>query len=115
MANRRRALERFLNRTAAHEELSQSEHFKLFLEADDEQLKTTKEAEKQNRQSLVGGIRSWAADAVQQISTSLSSTSTIPKTQADVEFEEICAYIDGLEPQMQVSRSAVPCERVLTS
>jgi hypothetical protein len=108
VANRKRALERFLNRTAAHEELSQSDHFKLFLEADDATLKTMKEAEKQNKQSLVGGIRSWANEAMNQISTSLNSTSTLPKTQADVEFEEICAYIDGLEPQMQVGAFMLP-------
>ena len=98
--NRRRALERFLNRTAAHQELCQSESFKLFLEADDDLLRKRKGADKQSKKSRVGGLVQWMNDTVQQVSTSFSST-TVEKTAEDLEFEAVSSYIDGLEPHMQ--------------
>eukprot|EP00937_MAST-01D_sp_MAST-1D-sp2_P005493 g5493.t1 len=95
--NRRRALERFLNRTAAHADLHCSEHFKVFLEADD--MRVTKGTDKPTKKPR--GLMKWVGDAAAQITTSFSAASSTPKTEADLEFDAVNDYIDSLEPQMQ--------------
>jgi sorting nexin-1/2 len=101
---RQRALEQFLNRTAAHTELVQSEDFRLFLEADDTLLKSRRK--EQSSSSSIGGVGGYLMKSMlgtmQSISTSLTSSNTGPKTQEDVEFDEVSLYIEGLEKKMQV-------------
>lgn len=111
--SRRRALEKFLNRTQNHAELNSSASFKAFLEisdTSDDALAAIKKALKETtplveapkrRHSLDrGGILQWIDETVQQISTTLGNGIALEKTSADVEFEQIETYIDGLEPIM---------------
>jgi len=100
--NRRSNLEKFLNRTACHPELLQSEDFRLFLEADDKQLKRRREIEKQSSRSSIGATFGALFESVQQFSSSLTQSTTVPKTPADLEFDEVSVYVDGLEGKMQV-------------
>jgi sorting nexin-1/2 len=96
---RRRALERFLNRTAAHEELHRSEHFRTFLQADSHAMRATKGADKPGTKKPRGPMK-WFSDAAAAVSN-FGGASSARKTEADLEFEAVSEYIDRLEPQMQ--------------
>lgn len=95
---RRTALERFLNRIAAHPTLQLSEDLQTFLEANEETLaaakKTVIEPRKQQQQS--GGIGRWFKEAFQSASNSLSA----PQEFADPAYEEQKMKIEELKEQV---------------
>ncbi|CAM9090297.1 unnamed protein product [Chrysoparadoxa australica] len=112
---RRKELERYLNRVAAHEELSGSTYFRTFLQADDAGLADTKEvrndsyerAGKTSRHQAAGGnILKWFDEAVTVVKTQVGKQEGA-KTPADIKFDEIQAYVDNLDVQMlNVSKHA---------
>ncbi|CAM9729879.1 unnamed protein product, partial [Choristocarpus tenellus] len=67
---RRKELEKFLNRVAGHDELSSSQYFKTFLQADDAGLADTKDKHKAE-QAPVGArhVLKWWGEAVTHVKT----------------------------------------------
>src|SRR5690554_3985736 len=125
---RRRALERFLNRVAAHAELVACTHFHTFLQADDAGLAKAKEDTKQEKQkkglaqvghakfvvvlvknenltrstrgaSCVCSIQ-WFDNTVTAMSSSAMSREDF-RSAADLQVEEEGQYISLLETQLQ--------------
>ena len=66
---RRRSLERFLLRIAAHQELNTSSIFITFLQATDEALKESKEASKLGIKKMSASLTSWFEGKVNSLST----------------------------------------------
>ena len=121
--SRRRQLERFLQKTAEHEELSKSHYFQTFLQADDAGLLNAKaEAKVQeklnapNRQTQVPGdgtlatrVGAWLEGSVASLSASMqaSQTANVPQTSEDEILESELAHVANLEAQTQnVSKHA---------
>ena len=121
--SRRRQLERFLQQTAEHEELSKSHYFQTFLQADDAGLLNAKaEAKVQeklnapNRQTQVPGdgtlatrVGAWLEGSVASLSASMqaSQTAHVPQTSEDEILESELAHVANLEAQTQnVSKHA---------
>ena len=121
--SRRRQLERFLQQTAEHEELSKSHYFQTFLQADDAGLLNAKaEAKVQeklnapNRQTQVPGdgtlatrVGAWLEGSVASLSASMqaSQTANVPQTSEDELLESELAHVANLEAQTQnVSKHA---------
>lgn len=100
--SRRRALQLFLHRCCLHPELQHSEHLTTFLEATDDALQHFKSDPKNSvAKGARGSIFQWIDETVNTISTSLGASNTnLEKTPADLEVDEMIAYIDGLEPIM---------------
>lgn len=100
--SRRRALQLFLHRCCLHPELQHSEHLTTFLEASDDALQHFKADPKNSvAKGARGSIFQWIDETVNTISTSLGANNTnLEKTPADLEVDEMIAYIDGLEPIM---------------
>jgi len=103
--SRRRSLQVFLTRCVAHPELQHSDHLTTFLEATDDVLQGFRADPKNNAGKGIGArggansIFQWLDDTVQQISTTLGTTSiNMEKTNADIKVEDMVAYIEGLEP-----------------
>jgi len=121
--SRRRQLERFLQQTAEHEELSKSHYFQTFLQADDAGLLNAKaEAKVQEklneprRQTQVPGdgtlatrVGAWLEGSVASLSASMqaSQTAHVPQTSEDEILESELAHVANLEAQTQnVSKHA---------
>ena len=107
--SRRRLLEKFLNRVASHEELSESKYFKLFLQADDGGLAQAKAEQKIKTQGEkktgLASISSWFDDTMNSISISMNAHSNTAETSkdkspADEKIDEVVQYINNLEAQM---------------
>ncbi|OQR93272.1 sorting nexin [Thraustotheca clavata] len=107
--SRRRALQVFLSRCAVHPEIQNSEYFTVFLEAQDDALQHFKqEALTKSKAKHAGsgmGLFQWFDDTiVATISSTLGAQSLAVeklKTNADIQVEDISAYIDALEPIIQ--------------
>ncbi|CAK4410112.1 unnamed protein product [Aphanomyces euteiches] len=107
--SRRRALHVFLCRCAAHPEIQHCDHLTTFLEASDDvlqQFKTDAAAKAKAKTSSGGGgggLFQYLNDTVASISSTLGSTAFVEKlkTNADVQVEDISAYMDALEPIIQ--------------
>ena len=121
--SRRRQLERFLQQTAEHEELSKSHYFQTFLQADDAGLLNAKaEAKVQEklneprRQTQVPGdgtlatrVGAWLEGSVASLSAAMqaSQTANVPQTSEDEILESELAHVANLEAQTQnVSKHA---------
>ena len=110
--SRRRLLEKFCVRLAAHEELSDSKYFKLFLQADDAGLSVAKAEQKlaekaeTKKNARPGGgsfanMSAWFEDTVNSVSLSMAANAEAKeKSPADEKIEEVKAYIHSLEVQM---------------
>ncbi|RHY00046.1 hypothetical protein DYB25_008635 [Aphanomyces astaci] len=106
--SRRRALHLFLCRCGAHPEIQHSDHLTTFLEASDDAL-THFKADKAKGSSSTSsggggnGLFQYMSDTVASISNTLTSTTFLDKlkTNADVQVEDIAAYMDALEPIIQ--------------
>ncbi|KAJ1446303.1 Vps5 C terminal like-domain-containing protein [Pelagophyceae sp. CCMP2097] len=103
--SRRRLLEKFVSRVAAHEELSDSKYFKLFLQADDGGLAMAKAEQKAlvaaEKKSGLAGISSWFEDSVNSINFTIQQSQEMKeKSPADEKIDEVVAYINNLEVQM---------------
>eukprot|EP00904_Undaria_pinnatifida_P001523 jgi/Undpi1/11371/HiC_scaffold_30.g13668.m1 len=102
---RRKELEIFLNRVAAHKELSGSKYFKTFLQADDVVLADTKEQEKAKR-TPVGPhhVLRWFGEVATHVKTQVDKAKkeeNSAKSPADLKFEEMQQYAFNLDAQMQ--------------
>lgn len=97
--SRRRSLERFITRVASHPQLVFSPRFVAFLQADDQTLNSVKNECKLEKKKNSKDPMEWFA--------SLTVTKTdLEKTSADLRFEEISQYLNGVEAQMdKVSKS----------
>ena len=88
---RRRALEKFLARVAAHSSLVDSHHFITFLTADDVAFaiakKTVKQEVQEKHAAKSGGMLSWFDSKVKAVIA--SDTASVEKSAADVKIEEI--------------------------
>ncbi|KAL4094510.1 hypothetical protein PRIC1_010171 [Phytophthora ramorum] len=100
--SRRRALQLFLQRCCLHPELQHSEHLTTFLEASEDQLQAFRKDPRHAAPNAQRGVLfQWLDDTVNTISSTLiTPTTNLPKTPADVEVEDMMAYIEGLEPIM---------------
>ncbi|KAE9328769.1 hypothetical protein PF008_g16103 [Phytophthora fragariae] len=100
--SRRRALQLFLQRCCLHPELQHSAHLTTFLEASEEQLVAfRKDPRHAAPNAQRGALFQWLDETVSTISSTLMTPTTcLPKTSADVEVEDMMAYIEGLEPIM---------------
>ncbi|ETW01456.1 hypothetical protein H310_06970 [Aphanomyces invadans] len=114
--SRRRALHLFLCRCGAHPEIQHSVHLTTFLEASDDALAQFKADKAKGGSATSGGSSSsggsgggglglfqYVSDTVASISSTLTSTTFLDKlkTNADVQVEDISAYMDALEPIIQ--------------
>ncbi|GMF41352.1 unnamed protein product [Phytophthora fragariaefolia] len=100
--SRRRALQLFLQRCCLHPELQHSEHLTTFLEAsEDELLAFRRDPRHAAPHAQRGVLFQWLDDTVSSISSTLIAPATnLPKTPADLEVDDMMAYIEGLEPIM---------------
>ena len=112
--SRRRLLEKFCVRLAAHDELSDSKYFKLFLQADDAGLSVAKAEQKlaEKAEGKKGGVSggrgssfaamsSWFEESVHSISLTMAANAEAKeKSPADEKIDEVVAYITNLEVQM---------------
>ncbi|CAB1101405.1 unnamed protein product [Ectocarpus sp. CCAP 1310/34] len=115
---RRKELEIFLNRVAAHGELSASQYFKTFLQADDAGLADTKDKEKAERVPVgPHHVLRWFGEVATHVKTQVDKVGlvnslapcglaakkeeTSAKTPADLKFEEMQQYANNLDVQMQ--------------
>jgi len=97
--SRRRALERFLMRIAAHPELGSNENFVLFLQADDGALKNAVDASKSPTTKRISMATSWLNDTANQIANA-GKMAQIESTSADQKLEEITQAVAAMERQM---------------
>jgi len=96
---RRTALERFLNRIAAHPILQCSEDLQTFLEANEEtllQAKKTVLEPKQKAGAQAGGLGRWFKEAFQGVSNAVSA----PQEFMDPAYEEQKSKIEELKEQV---------------
>ncbi|KAG3100634.1 hypothetical protein PI124_g10431 [Phytophthora idaei] len=100
--SRRRALQLFLHRCCLHPELQHSEHLTTFLEASEDKLQAFRKDPRHAAPNAQRGVLfQWLDDTVNTISSTLITPATnLSKTPADVEVEDMMAYIEGLEPIM---------------
>ncbi|CAM9539380.1 unnamed protein product [Ascophyllum nodosum] len=102
---RRKELEVFLNRVAAHKELSSSQYFKTFLQADDAGLADTKDREKAERPPVrPQHVFRWFGEVATHVKTQVDKAKkddSTAKSPADLKFEEMQQYANNLDVQMQ--------------
>ena len=98
LAERKRSLEKFLKRISKHHLLRDNSSFKAFLEVDNEsEFLEMKEATKAKKKGK--GFWQWASETSHTLQSKLGTPSDRPKTDDDEKFEEICKYINSIEPQ----------------
>lgn len=101
--SRRRALQLFLQRCCMHPELQHSAHLTTFLEASEDALNSFKSDPRNaaHGKGAKGALFQWIDDTVSSISSTLvAAPVNLEKTPADVEVDDMMAYIDALEPIM---------------
>eukprot|EP00949_MAST-11_sp_MAST-11-sp1_P002936 g2936.t1 len=99
--NRRRALEKCLNRIAKHALLSGSDHFKVFLEANEESFAAQKSAAAQEVKSNSKGIFGWLQSSAQVTYAKVTgANASREKTEADRRFDALQEYVGSLETQL---------------
>lgn len=98
LAERKRSLEKFLKRISKHHLLRDNSSFKAFLEVDNEaEFNELKEATRASKKAK--GFWQWASETSHSLQSKLGTPSERPKTEDDEKFEEICKYINSIEPQ----------------
>lgn len=99
---RRRGLERFLNKLSLHPTLVESQYLISFLTADDVAFNIAKSTVRQEiDEKSNGGMVSWfnkAATTVANVAT--NKTVNLEKTASDLKIEEILEYLNQLENHM---------------
>jgi len=94
---RKRGLEQFLNRIAAHRGLSKSNDVHLFLHGDDVSLAAARDGKSQAFDSK--GFVSFFKDSINTISNSFGGKER-SKSQADVDCEQITGYAEQLDASL---------------
>jgi len=93
----------------AHDELSASKYFRLFLQADDGGLASAKAERKAEqiavKKSGLSGISNWFDETMNSISISMGNSGSEKgglgtKSPADEKIDEVVAYVNNLEVQM---------------
>ena len=98
---RRRYLEKFLRRVAAHPALRKSQDFRDFMTCSQQELIAVKNSKSTSK---AASLFAWFSESVSAVSQSLGGAE-IPKTKADEKFDDMCTYVDTLLPQLeQVSK-----------
>lgn len=103
---RRRGLERFMAKIAAHATLSESKHFISFLTVDQVAFKFAKDTVKQEKAaekpSTLDQATSWfSRTAVSVVQAVSSKQVVIEKSAADFQIEEILDYLNQLETNLE--------------
>ncbi|KAJ1433311.1 Vps5 C terminal like-domain-containing protein [Ochromonadaceae sp. CCMP2298] len=91
--SRRRALEKFLQRVAAHAELGYSAQFMAFLQADESGLNAVKKEAKTVKARASTVATSW-------LDSMTTAKPELEKSAADIKIEEIVQYVSLLEKQL---------------
>eukprot|EP00940_MAST-03C_sp_MAST-3C-sp2_P002215 g2215.t1 len=94
---RRRYLQKFLRRIAAHPALHKSQDFRDFIAASERELAAIKSSKATSRAK---GLLSWFSESVSAVTQSLGSVD-LPKTAADAVFDDHCNYVNALLPQLE--------------
>jgi len=94
---RKRGLEQFLNRIAAHQDLSQSEDVLLFLHGDDVTLAAARDGKSQTFDSK--GFVTFFKDSVNAISNTFSVKER-EKSQDDLDCDQITSYAEQLDTSL---------------
>jgi len=108
---RQKALQRFLNRIAIHPELSYSTSFGQFLSSDDVEFARIKESTTTSFVPKIipknidfnptpSGFMQWFDETMSNFSATMQQFRSETKTQSDMQFEEMGAYINDLEVQL---------------
>eukprot|EP00428_Durinskia_dybowskii_P066394 CAMPEP_0170387430 /NCGR_PEP_ID=MMETSP0117_2-20130122/17553_1 /TAXON_ID=400756 /ORGANISM="Durinskia baltica, Strain CSIRO CS-38" /LENGTH=494 /DNA_ID=CAMNT_0010643297 /DNA_START=72 /DNA_END=1556 /DNA_ORIENTATION=+ len=96
--SRRRALEKFLQRVASHQELSNSQYFIVFLQSTEAGLSEAKSESKAKATKSNSSI-SWLEGTVNKV-TAGGKVPNLERSAADIKTDEINQYITALEKQL---------------
>lgn len=94
---RRRYLQKFLRRVAEHPALRKSQDFRDFMTCSQQELVAVKASKSKSK---TASLLAWFSESVSAVSQSLTGAE-IPKTEADMKFNEMCTYVDALLPQLE--------------
>mmetsp|Transcript_3592 Transcript_3592/g.4662 ORF Transcript_3592/g.4662 Transcript_3592/m.4662 type:complete len:467 (+) Transcript_3592:111-1511(+) len=98
---RRLALEKFLARVAAHNELSTSSNFSAFLQADDEALSYAKETFKTSKPAVHEGFVQGCFHNLTRMKKMFNMGEEIAKSPVDTKFEQMASKIHILDVNVQ--------------
>lgn len=104
--SRRRSLERFLRRVAAHPELGSAETLATFLQSDDSSFQKIKEQSSTKKPKLTSSAMAWFEGTVNSLATGKPD---VEKSAADTKVEEISQYVSQLEKQMNATLKHSEC------
>ena len=105
--SRKRSLERFLHRVAAHPELGRTDHFLVFLQADEAGLKQAISLSKNLKPSATKSAKELAKSTWSLYVGKQGKQAEIEKSAEDVQVDEIFTYVLELEKIMnKVSAAA---------
>jgi predicted RNA-binding protein YlqC (UPF0109 family) len=105
--SRKRSLERFLHRIAAHPDLSVTDHFLVFLQADEAGLKQAISLSKTLKPTATKAAKDLAKSTWSLYIGKQGKTANVERTAEDVQVDEILTYILELEKIMnKVSAAA---------
>ncbi len=102
---RRKDLERYLSRVASHEELSSSNYFMTFLQADDAALAEKKEEVKKLKAQLAkegtpgANFVKWIDEAISVVKLRVGMEDE-PRSEVDKQFEHMEQYVNELDIQI---------------
>ncbi len=109
---RRKDLERYLSRVASHEELSSSNYFMTFLQADDAALAEKKEEDKKLKAQITKegsqgvNFAKWIDEAISVVKLRVGMEDK-SKSETDKQFEHMEQYVNELDVQIhQVAKHA---------
>eukprot|EP00941_MAST-03F_sp_MAST-3F-sp1_P004895 g4895.t1 len=96
---RRKYLQRFLKRISVHDALKASQDFADFMSATEQELIAVKH---RSSASSGKGFMQWFGETVMAVSQTLGQVE-VPKTPGDAFFDDHCAYVDSLAPQLETA------------
>lgn len=103
---RKRSLERFLHRVAEHPELGVSDHFMVFLQADEPGLKQAISLSKNLKPKRMSAVNDLAKSTWNMYVGNGGKQATLEKTPEDMQVDEIFKYISDLEKIMMKTAAA---------
>jgi hypothetical protein len=103
---RKRSLERFLHRVAEHPELGVSDHFMVFLQADEPGLKQAISLSKNLKPKRMSAVNDLAKSTWNMYVGNGGKQATLEKSPEDMQVDEIFKYISDLEKIMLKTAAA---------
>lgn len=103
---RKRSLERFLHRVADHPELGVSDHFMVFLQADEPGLKQAISLSKNLKPKRLSAASELAKSTWNMYVGNSGKSATLEKSPEDMQVDEIFGYIIDLEKIMTKTSAA---------